>query len=95
MAKLKIGPNGVVASVDALLSTFLNTTNCGGVYEVDGQYKSWKPGRDLNAINSIKAGIGYIVIAFQEVDLTAYFTPETTDYTFEYVEADSDGNVII
>lgn len=68
------GPNARVAitSID-FLSMGLNVNNCDIVYEVEGNYKSWKPGRIINPINSITSGKGYVIEAKLSMDLTAYF----------------------
>lgn len=74
-----VGPNAVLALVEsdgkAMTDTGLNETNCSVVYEVNGGYKSWVPGRPINAFDTLTKERGYIIIAKQAIDLTASFAP--------------------
>lgn len=74
-----IGPNAVLALTESdgksMDDTGLNALNCTIVYEATGQYKSWVPGRLINAFDTLKKDTGYIIIAKQAMDLTASFAP--------------------
>lgn len=70
MAKsLVVGPNSVTAKTAGNLSDFFNSTNCVIVYQADGSYKSWVPGRALNAITAFEQNSGYIIIMKEELDV--------------------------
>jgi hypothetical protein len=89
------GPNAVIASTRARLDTFLNNQNCDFVYSVHGTYISWAPGRDLNGVEEIEPGIGYIIILKLPIDpnISGYF--QNNQIEFEYVEPDENGHVLI
>lgn len=94
------GPNAVVAlgAADGLDLDFLpnvNVNTVSTIYELDGRYRSWEPGRDLNQFNVLRKGIGYLIIAKQGIDLTNYFSPPIPIGTSEvFVLGDGFGNVI-
>jgi hypothetical protein len=71
------GPNAGTALQAANLADIFTADNCVMVYEADGQYKSWVPGRELNAITTIAIGTGYIAIMKAELDVSAYFSDGT------------------
>jgi hypothetical protein len=83
MSVLKIGPNSVVAKKVVNLSTLFNSGNCAIIFEVDGQYKSWQPGGELNSITSTVISRGYTIIATAEIDVSDYFG----DFADGYAEA--------
>jgi hypothetical protein len=71
---LVVGPNSKVALVSMPFSEMgFTPDNCLVIYSADGQYKSWKPGRDINAINGSVVDTGYIIIMSQELDTTGLF----------------------
>jgi hypothetical protein len=73
------GPYALVAKSDADLSVIdlFTTANCSIIYQTEGQYKSWKPGAPLNGFTTLEKDKGYIVIAKQTIDVSAYFDPDT------------------
>jgi hypothetical protein len=73
------GPYALVAKKDADLTTLdlFTVDNCSIIYQTEGQYKSWKPGRLLNGFSTLEKDKGYIVIAKQTVDVSEYFDPES------------------
>lgn len=71
---ISVGPNSRMAIVNANLADMgLTEANTNIIYEAEGTYKSWIPGRDLNAFTTIVQGKGYIINAKQAMDLTAFF----------------------
>lgn len=66
---LVVGPNSVTAKVDANLADIFTVDNCLIIYLADGLYKSWQPGRDLNAITALVSNNGYIAIMKQTLDV--------------------------
>ncbi len=69
-----VGANAKMAIVDASFDDIgLTEDQVKIIYKAEANYKSWKPGRSLNAITGIQAGNGYLIIALQAIDLTAYF----------------------
>ncbi|MEX6689229.1 hypothetical protein QTN47_17095 [Danxiaibacter flavus] len=86
-----VGPNSVVATKAALMTELgLTDTNCLIAFKTttDG-YKSWQPGREINAFNSIAKDDGLILIMLQDLDLTEFFAPpiiagsgDSQDYEF-------------
>lgn len=70
------GPNALIALDDHDLATLpLNDANTAILYEVNGAYKSWKPNAPINAVTALVKNRGYLLIAKQGMDLTAYFAP--------------------
>jgi len=74
------GPFALVASANANLADMgLTAENCLKVYEVDGDFKSWRPGGTLNNVTAVEAGKGYIVYVVdgETIDLTEWFDVAT------------------
>lgn len=94
------GPNSVVAlafadGIDLDDVPGINATTIHEIYEVDGKYRSWQPGRTLNQFNVLRKDIGYLIIAKQGLDLGSYFAPPGAVGTNSvFVIGDGMGNVI-
>lgn len=94
------GPNAVVSTgiSDGVELDFLPNVNANTIsviYEIDGRYRSWVPGRDLNQFNTLRAGIGYLIVAKQGLDLSEYFIPPKPEgVNSVFVIGDGAGNVI-
>ena len=76
MKQVVKGPNAVTAIQNTALSTIFNAENCAIVYDANGNYKSWVPGRDINSFTNIEVGKGYIPIMLSNtpIDVSAYFS---------------------
>lgn len=74
MKTLLTGPNAITSLVAVNADTIFTTDNCVIIYEANGAYRSWVPGRDLNAFSAFEVGIGYIAIMKQETDVTGSFS---------------------
>lgn len=74
MKTLPIGPSAVTSEVNEALSAIFNSTNCAIVYSTDGLYKSWIPGRPINAFTSVIIGGGYIAQMKTTLDVTGIFS---------------------
>lgn len=74
---IRVGVNAVIALKDktgvSLESLGFNPTNIVVVYEANQVYKSWVPGRSINAFDSLVGERGYLIISKQEMDLTTTF----------------------
>lgn len=83
------GPNSRVALGANLFTAMgLSSVNTVVVYLAEGNYKSWKPGRLVNAIVGTEQGKGYIIISKGSLDLSEYFAPPLVNpVTFRYVSA--------
>lgn len=94
MDNVVIGPNARVAKTSATFAAMgLNALNTTIVYEAEGAYKSWKPGRLINGITGVTKEKGYIVISKKSIDLSSYLAPPITGgFSFRYIVADDDGN---
>lgn len=74
MNNIQVGANSRTAIVSADISTIgLTTDDIIIIFEAEGNYKSWAPGRDLNAITMIIEGNGYLISSKKALDLTAFF----------------------
>ena len=74
MKNLKVGPNACTSLVAQAIGDTFTADNCLIVYQADGQYKSWVPGRDINAFVNLEVGLGYIAIMKQVTDVTDVFS---------------------
>ena len=72
------GPYALSAKVDVpdITTLGLTTDNCLIVYETQGQYRSWVPGRSFNPFTSLTKDSGYIVIVKGAIDLSQFFYPD-------------------
>jgi hypothetical protein len=71
---LQAGIYGVTASANlADITSLFNQANCSVIYETVGQYKSWKPGRSVNAFTALQKYKGYTLILIQATDVDPYF----------------------
>ena len=72
------GPYALSAKVDVpdITTLGLTTDNCLIVYETQGQYRSWVPGRSFNPFTSLTKDGGYIVIVKGAIDLSQFFYPD-------------------
>lgn len=81
------GPNSRVSlRASNFVEMGLNADNTVIVYQAEGVYKSWKPGRAINTITATETGKGYILISKANIDLTTYFAPPiSASISFKYV----------
>lgn len=71
MGNLKKGDNKVQAKGTFDLSkSGLNSENCEVVFETGSNFKSWKPGRQLNTLKKIKRGNIYLIRVKQDVEVS-------------------------
>jgi hypothetical protein len=72
-----IGANALVAiqSVSDITTLPINPEQIAIIYQAEGNYTSYVPGRTTNTLNSLTEGVGYVIIGLQSVDLSAYFMP--------------------
>ena len=74
-----IGPNGVVAldSADnvSMATLGLTPSNCISVFRTKGNYRSWQPGRPINSFTALEKGVGYTIVAKEDLDLSQWFAP--------------------
>lgn len=72
------GPNAMIALVDvADISTLpLTPDNTIQLFECAGTYKVWIPGNPINNFNNLVRNRGYLLIAREGMDLSAYFAPD-------------------
>lgn len=72
MKTLVVGANAITAKTTSDLSDIFTADNCVVVYLTDsgGNYKSWKPSAELNAITQLVANSGYIVIMKETLDVS-------------------------
>jgi hypothetical protein len=69
-------PNAIVAKATvSFLSAGITSDNTEIIYQVDGDLKSYKPGRAINGISGFTANKGYYLIAKQDMDLTSIVVP--------------------
>lgn len=73
MPDILTGPYALTAKGSFLLSDIFNLTNVDIVYEAWGQYKSWAPGRLINAFTTTEQGKGYVVYSKVQQNLDTYF----------------------
>ncbi len=70
---LPIGPNAVTSHINSACADHFTTDNCAIIYEASGQYKSWQPGRPINAFSNLVEGTGYIAVMKETLDVTNIF----------------------
>lgn len=73
MKTLVVGPNAIASKSSANCIDVFNADNCAIVYKADGSYKSWVPGRSLNAFTVLEPDSGYLAIMHQTLDVSDDF----------------------
>lgn len=73
----------------------VNVNTIATIYEIDGRYRSWVPGRDLNQFNFLRAGVGYLIIAKVGLDLSGIFAPPIQTDINEYAALSDATNSVV
>lgn len=81
MPNLLVGPQAVTAKAVANLADLFTVDNCLIIYEANGSFRSYVPGRDLNAFTETVDQRGYIVyMKTGGVDASAVFDTYTNGF---------------